>query len=213
MSTLVTASRTRGLALLALVAAVALFGGDHAALAEAAAEAVGEEAHGGGLPQFNASFFLTQLFWLTAIFGTFYLLIQGVAVPAVVRVLETRDGRIALDIGRAEELRNEAAAVTEVIEDKIIHARDHARTILALANREAETVAAARLAMFDAKIGGKVRDAERRIAHARENAMKELPQLAGVLVNDMVTRLGQADAEPMSVTEAVQSVIRDRVPA
>ena len=203
---IVTASRLRWFALASLVATVALFGGDHAALAEAAAE----EGHAGGLPQFNASFFLTQLFWLTAIFGTFYLLIQGVAVPAVVRVLETRDGKIAFDIARAEELRNEAAAVSAVIEDKIVHARDHARTILNLANREAENVATARLAMFDAKIAGKVRDAERRIAYARENAMKELPELAGTLVKDVVVRLGRAEAEPASVTEAVRAVIKGR---
>ncbi|MEI8342734.1 MAG: hypothetical protein WCH43_14515, partial [Verrucomicrobiota bacterium] len=74
--------------------------------------------------------------------------------------------KINFDIARAEELRNEAAAVSRVIEDKIVHARDHARTILSLANREAENVTLARLAMFDARIAGKVRDAERRITHA-----------------------------------------------
>ena len=56
-------------------------------------------------------------------------------IDKVVQVIETRDAKIALDIKRAEEARNEASTVSTNIEDKIIHARDHARTILALAAR------------------------------------------------------------------------------
>ena len=199
MTHLVTRPRFGWLFCLAVVALVVIAGGDHQALAEAAHE----EGHNAGLPQFNSAFFLTQLFWLTAIFGTFYLLIQGVAVPKVVQVIETRDAKIALDIQRAEEARNEASKVSYVIEDKIVHARDHARTILNLANREADNVAAARLAMFDARIAGKVRDAERRIAYARENAIKELPELAGSLVNQVAAHLGETEIEASSVTSAV----------
>ena len=208
MKDLVTKPRLGWLLVLAAVAVVVIAGGDHQALAEAAHE----EGHNGGLPQFNSAFFLTQLFWLTAIFGTFYLLVQGVAVPKVVQVIETRDAKIAHDIKRAEEARNEASKVNSVIEDKIIHARDHARTILSLANREADNVATARLAMFDAKIAGQVRDAERRISHARENAIRELPELAGALVQEVVSHLSEAKAKPAQLTAAVTQALAEREP-
>ena len=206
MTTLVTKPRLSWLLVLALVAVVVAFGGDHQALAEAAHE----EGHSGGLPQFDATFFLTQLFWLTAIFGTFYLLVQGVAVPKVVQVIETRDAKIGLDIKRAEEARNEASKVTSLIEDKIVHARDHARTILSLASREADNVATARLAMFDARIAGRVRDAERRISHARETAIRDLPEQAGALVQDIVTHLSDAKAKPTQLTAAVTQTLAER---
>ena len=206
MKHLVTKPRLACCLLIAAAALVVVVGADHQALAEAAHE----EGHNGGLPQFNAAFFLTQLFWLTAIFGTFYLLVQGVAVPKVVQVIETRDAKIALDIKRAEEARNEAAKVSTVIEDKIIHARDHARTILSLATREADNVATARLAMFDAKIAGQVRDAERRIAHSRENAIRDLPDLAGALVDKVVTHLGETKAKPTQLASAVNQALAER---
>ena len=206
MKHLVTKPRLACCLLIAAAALVVIAGADHHALAEAAHE----EGHNAGLPQFNAAFFLTQLFWLTAIFGTFYLLVQGVAVPKVVQVIETRDAKIALDIKRAEEARNEAAKVSMVIEDKIIHARDHARTILSLATREADNVATARLAMFDAKIAGQVRDAERRIAHSRENAIRDLPDLAGALVDKVVTHLGETKAKPAQLASAVTQALAER---
>jgi len=202
MTMLLTAPRRRRIFASAAAAMVVLAGGAHAALAA--------EAHQRGLPQFDATFFLTQLFWLALIFGTFYILIQGVAVPTLVRVLETRDSKIAFDIARAEELRNEAATVSAVIEDKIVHARDHARTILSLANREAENVATARLAMFDARISGRVRDAERRISHAREDALRELPAQVGTLVQEVVGRFTPGTAEPTLAAAAVQAEINER---
>ena len=202
MMKLLTAPRLRLVIGLTTATLLVLAGGGHAALAEEGTQ---------GLPQFDATYFLTQLFWLTLIFGTFYILIQGVAIPTLVRVLESRDSKINFDIARAEELRNEAVAVSAIIEDKILHARDHARTILSLADREADTVATARLAMFDARIAAKVRDAERRIAHAHENALRDLPDLAGTLVQEVVGRFVPGAAEPALATAAVQAVIKDRV--
>ena len=203
MKNLVTKSRLGGLVVLLALVAVALLGFDHQALAE-------EGGHSGGLPQFDPHFFLTQLFWLTVIFGTFYLLVQGVAIPKVVQVIETRDAKIAYDISRAEESRNEAAKVNSHIEDKIVHARDHARTILSLANREADSVATARLAMFDARIAGRVRDAERRIGHAREEALRELPTLATGLVQEVLTHLGDVKVKPAQLNGAVNEALAER---
>jgi F-type H+-transporting ATPase subunit b len=200
MKTLVTPARLPRVLLVApIVVATLVTGGDPAVAAE------------GGLPQFDSAFFLTQLFWLALIFGTFYLLVQGVAIPAVVRVLDARDGKIAYDITRAEEKRNEAAALAAMIDDKIIHARDHARTILSLANREAESVATARLAMFDARIAGQVRDAERRVGHARDTALKELPALAGALIQEVVVRLGETTAECSQVSSAIEATLNEPV--
>ena len=202
MTKLVAVAQLRWVLPLALMVAAGVVGGDHAAFAE--------EAGSPGLPQFDSTFFLTQLFCLVVIFGTFYILVQGVAIPAVVRVLETRDGKIANDITRAEEKRNEAAAIAAMIEDKLVHARDHARTIISLANREAEGVAAARLGMFDAKIAGQVRDAERRIGHARETALKDLPALAGTLVEEVVGRLGECTASSSQVSAAITATLNER---
>ncbi len=211
MKNTVKAASKRWWLLVVLVAAVmVVFGGDLQAMAEAAGGGGHGGGHSAGLPQFNSAFFLTELFWLTVIFGTFYILVQGVAIPSVVRVLETRDGKIAHDISRAEELRNEAATINSVIEDKIIHARDHARTILSLANREAENVGTARMAMFDARISAQVRDGERRIGYARENALKELPAQVGDLVQDVVGRLGGTSVVSEQALAAVSATIKDR---
>ncbi len=173
-------------------------------------QALAEAAHNGGLPQFDPSFILTQLFWLTLIFGTFYLLIQGVAVPKVIEVIETRDAKIAHDIKLAEEARNEVTKVGRVIEDKIVLARDHARTILHLANREAGNVAAARIAMFDSRIASRVRDAELRISHARQDIFRELPAIAGALVGEVVTHFVTEDVDQNKVSSAVDRTLKDR---
>ncbi len=201
MESYVSRPRLSVLNLLTLALALFVFAG-HPALAEA--------QHNGGLPQFDPTYILTQLFWLTAIFGTFYLLVQGVVVPKVVEVIETRDVKITHDIRLAEAARNEAVKVGKVVEDKIVHARDHARTILQLANREADNVAAARIALVESKIAGRVRDAELRISHARQNALKELPEMAAPLVNEVVTHFACVEIDQPLVSSAIKAAITSR---
>ncbi|MEI8394964.1 MAG: hypothetical protein WCF85_09535 [Rhodospirillaceae bacterium] len=193
--------RTR--TVLAVLAAVLLFCGTDPALAA-------EAEHQGGLPQFNPAFFLTQIFWLFTIFGTFYLLIQGIGVPAVVRALEARDAKIAYEITRAQTLRNEAGTIMKAIEDSVLRAREHAQTVVTMSQREVDGVTKARLAMFDARIEGQVRDAERRIATSRERFMREMPEVASSLARSIIGHISEGPAiADEQVASAVSRVIKE----
>lgn len=62
------------------------------------------------MPQFDPTYFASQVFWLIVTFGILYLLMAKIALPRIGDILEVRQDRIAADLDRAEQLKREAGA-------------------------------------------------------------------------------------------------------
>ena len=61
-----------------------------------------------GMPQLNPEFWISQIFWLTLIFGTLYVLLSKFILPKISNNLETRKSQIVENIGAAEKQREES---------------------------------------------------------------------------------------------------------
>ena len=61
-----------------------------------------------GMPQLNTEFWISQIFWLTLVFGTLYLLLSKFILPKISNNLETRKSQIVENIGAAEKQREES---------------------------------------------------------------------------------------------------------
>ena len=63
------------------------------------------------MPQFDHTFFVSQLVWLAITFTVLYLVLSRIALPRLAEVMDQRSSRLAADLDRAESLRREADAV------------------------------------------------------------------------------------------------------
>jgi F-type H+-transporting ATPase subunit b len=61
-----------------------------------------------GMPQLNPEFWISQIFWLTLVFGTLYVLLSKFILPKISNNLETRKSQIVENIGAAEKQREES---------------------------------------------------------------------------------------------------------
>ena len=61
-----------------------------------------------GMPQLNPEFWISQIFWLTIIFGSLYILLSKLILPKISNNLEMRKSQIAENIEAAEKQRNES---------------------------------------------------------------------------------------------------------
>jgi len=62
-------------------------------------------ASDGGMPQLNPEFWISQIFWLTLVFGTLYVLLSKFILPKISNNLETRKSQIVENIEAAEKQR------------------------------------------------------------------------------------------------------------
>ena len=61
-----------------------------------------------GMPQLNPEFWISQIFWLTLIFGSLYILLSKLILPKISKNLEERKSQIAENIELAEKQRQES---------------------------------------------------------------------------------------------------------
>ena len=82
-----------------------------------------------GMPQLNPEFWVSQIFWLTLVFGSLYLLLAKFILPKISNNLETRKAQIAENIEAADKKREESDKKLKNYEKIINDAKIEAKNI------------------------------------------------------------------------------------
>jgi F-type H+-transporting ATPase subunit b len=82
-----------------------------------------------GMPQLNPEFWISQIFWLTLVFGTLYILLSKFILPKISNNLETRKSQIVENIETAEKQREESDQKIKDYENIINEAKIEAKNI------------------------------------------------------------------------------------
>ena len=160
------------------------------------------------MPQFEPTYFVSQLFWLLVAFALLYVLMQRLVIPRIGRVLDERAQRIARDLELASSVRQEADAVVETYEAALRQARGEAAAVLAATSQETAKISSERQAAFAAQLGAKVGAAEARVAEAREAAKSHVREIAAEVTRDIAAKLG-VPTPPTGIGPAVDAAMRE----
>jgi len=82
-----------------------------------------------GMPQLNPEFWISQIFWLTLVFGSLYILLAKFVLPKISNNLEARKSQIAENIEAAEKKRKESDKKLKDYEKIINDAKTEAKNI------------------------------------------------------------------------------------
>ncbi|MFN6955690.1 MAG: F0F1 ATP synthase subunit B' [Acetobacteraceae bacterium] len=164
-----------------------------------------------GMPQldFGNPLLLAQVVWLLFIFGGLYWMLSRTVLPRVDAVIEAREGRIAADLDAAQKAKEDADRAIEAYREATRRARAEAQAKVAEAVARAEAEQNARTDAILAKFNESLRDADRRITGARNEAMGALSEVATDTAAALVQRLvGRVDRA--QVAAAVNAEIATR---
>lgn len=159
------------------------------------------------MPQFDVSTFPTQVFWLVVSFILMYLLMARVALPRINRVLEERQRRIDDNLDRAQTLKEEADAAAAEYERVLEQARESARAAIGEASQEMADEASQRRAELEARLAAEIKDAEGRIAEAKDQAIASLRDAAIDVASSAAGRLLGSPPAADAIAAAVDSAI------
>ena len=65
-------------------------------------------AESGGMPQLNPEFWISQIFWLTLVFGILYIVLSKLILPRISSNLELRKSQIQENIEAADKQREDS---------------------------------------------------------------------------------------------------------
>lgn len=169
------------------------------------------EPGGGGMPQldFGNPLLLAQVIWLLFIFGGLYWVLSRSVLPRVDAVVEAREARIAGDLDAAQVAKAEADRAIEAYREATRLARAEAQAKVAAAVAKAEAEQNTRTDAILARFNESLRDADRRITGARNEAMGALAEVSTETAAALVRRLaGRVDRA--QVAAAVNAEIAAR---
>lgn len=177
--------------------------------------AAGHAAATSGLPQFETSVFVSQIFWTVVSFVLLMGLLQKYVLPAIVTILDSRSSRIADDLQKAEQSRKEAERLMTNYQGQLVAARQMAAKAMEEAHQEAARYRDQALEDLNQELAKKKNAALLEIEQAKQRAMDDVrltvvelsmqvaerlivktmqPEDANRMVQDALTNLGESQA-------------------
>lgn len=156
-----------------------------------AADAAGAEgAEKGGFPPFEFWHFPSQLFWLALCFTVLYLVLSRNILPKLSANIERRNDKIANDLDEAARLNDKATEAEQALELALAKAKANARQTAAEAQEEVSAEIAEETRRVDAAIDKQLEDADARITELRNEAMRNVSNVAEETTDAILARFG-----------------------
>ena len=149
------------------------------------------------MPQFDPTWFPSQIFWLAIIFVAFYFVLSKLVLPQLGAAIEGREKQIEGDLARAGSLKGESDAMIATYEKALAESRAKAQAVRAETEAKLAKDAATKSAELNAALGDKIKAAEAKIADARRAALSNVEALAAEIAVEAARKIGG-----ISVTEA-----------
>lgn len=188
---------------------IASLAGAAAPLLAAPALAAAAEEGGAGMPQFDVSTFPTQLFWLAVTLILFYFAMRTIALPRIGNALEERRRKIDDDLDKAGRHREEAEAAMAAYEKALADAVAEAQAVQRQTAQEIAKRATERRSELAARLAAEAKEAESRIAAAKEPALASLRDVAAEVVQDAAARLTGIKVSKADADAAVSSSFKE----
>ncbi|MBF0142701.1 MAG: F0F1 ATP synthase subunit B [Magnetococcales bacterium] len=131
-----------------------------------------------GLPQFDATFFQSQMFWTVVSFVILMLLLNKYVIPAIGALLDARGRRIEDDLTAARRAREEAEALLANYRSQLDGAWEAAAKTAEEARQEAARYREESLAALKDEMDRKKGSALEEIEQAKRKAMSEVKDAA-----------------------------------
>jgi F-type H+-transporting ATPase subunit b len=162
------------------------------------------------MPQFDPTFYSTQLFWLFVTFVLLYVLMSTWAMPKIGAVLEERQRKIDDNLDKASELKAEAEAAIALYEKALSQSRAQAQETLrqsaeALVKRSEE-----RQRQLAERLAQEIKAGEARILAAKTEALGHVREVAADVAASIAQKLTGVTLDQGKAATAVLSAIEER---
>ncbi len=164
------------------------------------------EASSGGLPQFDPTWFASQVFWLAIAFAFLYFFFARKTLPDISGVIENRRTHIESDLELADKLTKEAEDVQEAYEQSLSSAREQASNALIQADEEMKARAAQAYEDFRKRSETEIRKTEEKLEEAKSGALNEMTNIAADVVGQAVEKIIGTKTDTARAKSAVEAL-------
>tara|TARA_Y100000741_G_scaffold351646_1_gene322949 strand:+ start:61 stop:642 length:582 start_codon:yes stop_codon:yes gene_type:complete len=159
-----------------------------------------------GMPQLNPEFWISQIFWLTLVFGSLYLLLAKLILPKISNNLESRKSQISENIEDAEKKRQESDQKLKDYEKIISEAKIEAKNIYNQAREKILRDINIKKESLEKEINEEINKAEKEIFDLKKNSPSKINKIAIETSTDLVKQIIGADLNSSNISAIVEDI-------
>ena len=159
-----------------------------------------------GMPQLNPEFWISQIFWLTLIFGSLYVLLSKLILPKVSNNLEARKSQIAENIEAAEKKREESDQKLKDYDKIIKDAKNEAKNIFNQAREKILRDINIKKESLEKEINEEVKKTEKEILDLKKKSPEKINKIAIETSADLIKQIIGAEVNNSNISAIVEDV-------
>jgi len=159
-----------------------------------------------GMPQLNPEFWISQIFWLTLVFGTLYIILSKFILPKISANLELRKSQIQENIEAAEKQRADSESKLKEYDQIILKTRSEAKNIFKDARDNALSDINSKREVLEKQIDIEIKKAEQEIELLRKGAPEKINKIAIEISSEIAKKLIGADVNNSSLSAIVENL-------
>jgi len=159
-----------------------------------------------GMPQLNTEFWVSQIFWLTIIFGSLYILLSKLVLPKISNNLEARKSQIAENIETAEEQRKESDQKLKDYEKIINDAKIEAKNIFNQAREKILRDINNKKESLKKEIDEETNKAEKEILDFKKKSPEKINKIAIETSADLIKQIIGAEVNNSNISAIVEDI-------
>tara|TARA_B100001123_G_scaffold340342_1_gene385685 strand:+ start:123 stop:704 length:582 start_codon:yes stop_codon:yes gene_type:complete len=159
-----------------------------------------------GMPQLNPEFWISQIFWLTIIFGSLYILLSKLILPKISNNLEARKSQIAENIEDAEKKREQSDQKLKEYDKIVSDARNEAKNIYKKAREKILRDINNKKEILEKEIDEEVKKAEDEILELKKKSPNKINKIAIETSADLVKQIIGAEVNNSNISAIVEDI-------
>ena len=163
-------------------------------------------AEGGGMPQLNPEFWISQIFWLILTFGILYVVLSKLILPKISNNLESRKSQILENIEAAEKQREDSEAKLKEYEVIISKSKLEAKNIFNQSREKVLKDINSKKDLLNKQIDEEVAKAEQEINTLRKSAPDKINLIAIETSSELIQKLIGTEVNNSSISAIVDDL-------
>ena len=165
-----------------------------------------QAAEGGGMPQLNPEFWVSQIFWLVITFGILFLVLSKLILPKISDNLETRKSQILDNLELAEKQRKESETKLKEFDNIILRSKIDAKNLFNDSRKKLLDDINNKRVKLEEEIDKEIKIVETEIKELRKKSPEKINKIAIETSSDLINQLIGSNVNNSSITAIVTDI-------
>ena len=164
-----------------------------------------------GMPQLNPEFWISQIFWLTIIFSSLYLIIWKIFLPKITYSIENRKSKIVNNLDEAQKLKEGAEKKLKNYNKIIEDSQKEAKKIIEESKRKLDIDIENKKKKFNVEIEKEIIAAEKEIKILRKSSISDINNIASEIASHAIKELINSDINKSNVSAIINDITKRKL--